>query len=80
MSTTVVLRKPGCSDYSLAKSYRPIALMSCMGKILSSCMAEAVEYEMEKHGLFPQHHYGGRAGRTTTDSLHMLTKTVADVW
>ncbi|KZT68329.1 hypothetical protein DAEQUDRAFT_645067, partial [Daedalea quercina L-15889] len=35
-SITVVLRKPGRSDYSIAKSYRPIALMNCMGKILSS--------------------------------------------
>ncbi|EPS92588.1 hypothetical protein FOMPIDRAFT_1137584, partial [Fomitopsis schrenkii] len=33
-SVTVVLRKPGRADYSLAKSYRPIALMNCMGKVL----------------------------------------------
>ncbi|TFY52504.1 hypothetical protein EVJ58_g9980 [Rhodofomes roseus] len=79
-SITVVLRKPGRSDYSVAKSYRPIALMNCMGKILSSCVTETVEFELEKLGLFPKHHFGGRAGRTTTDSLHLLTKTVYDAW
>lgn len=79
-STTVVVRKPGCGDYSLTKSYHPIALMNCMGKILSSCVARAVEHNMEILGLYPEHHFGGRAGRTTTDSLHLLTKTVKDVW
>ncbi|TFY52367.1 hypothetical protein EVJ58_g10059 [Rhodofomes roseus] len=79
-SLTVVLRKPGRTDYSIAKSYRPIALMNCMGKLLSSCITETLEYELERLHLFPNHHFGGRAGRTTTDSLHLLTKTVYDAW
>ena len=79
-STTVVLRKPGRSDYSLAKSYRPIALMNCMGKILSSCVTDTLEYHVERLSLLPNHHFGGRAGRTTTDSLHLITKTIRDAW
>ncbi|EJF56325.1 hypothetical protein DICSQDRAFT_24869, partial [Dichomitus squalens LYAD-421 SS1] len=34
ISDTVVLRKPGKTDYTTAKSYRPIALLDCMSKIL----------------------------------------------
>ncbi|EPS93229.1 hypothetical protein FOMPIDRAFT_1096395, partial [Fomitopsis schrenkii] len=59
VSTTVVLRKPGQGDYSIAKSYRPIALMSCMGKLLSACVASTLEYELELLGLYPQGHFGG---------------------
>ncbi|KAA1478292.1 hypothetical protein DENSPDRAFT_748331, partial [Dentipellis sp. KUC8613] len=33
-STTVVLRKPGKSDYSLPGAYRPIALIRTISKIL----------------------------------------------
>ena len=79
-SITVILRKPGRTNYSVAKSYRPIALMNCMGKILSSCITDILEYEVEKNALIPNHHFGGRAGRTTTDSLHLITKTIRDAW
>lgn len=79
-SITVVLRKPGRTDYSLAKSYRPIALMNCMSKILSSCVTDVLEFQAERLRLLPNHHFGGRAGRTTTDSLHLLTKKIRDAW
>ena len=79
-SITVVLRKPGRPDYSVAKAYRPIALMSCMSKILSSCVTDVLEYQAERLQLLPNHHFGGRAGRTTTDSLHLLTKKIRDAW
>ena len=32
------------------------------------------------HGLLPATHFGGRPGRTTTNSLHLLTDTVKAVW
>ncbi|KAF8579183.1 hypothetical protein K439DRAFT_1360197, partial [Ramaria rubella] len=32
--TTIILRKPGRSDYTIAKSYRPIALYKTMSKII----------------------------------------------
>ncbi|RPD60881.1 hypothetical protein L227DRAFT_485469, partial [Lentinus tigrinus ALCF2SS1-6] len=34
ISDTVVLQKPGKSDYTVAKAWRPIALLNCMSKIL----------------------------------------------
>ncbi|RDX41826.1 hypothetical protein OH76DRAFT_1363841, partial [Lentinus brumalis] len=33
VSDTVVLRKPGKTDYTVAKAYRGIALLSCLSKI-----------------------------------------------
>ncbi|CUA73498.1 putative RNA-directed DNA polymerase from transposon BS [Rhizoctonia solani] len=79
-SHTVVLRKPSKPDYSIAKAYRPIALLNVISKILSACIANRLNSLAEKHGWLPDHHFGGRPGRTTTDALHLLAKTVKDAW
>ena len=80
ISDTVVLRKPGKSDYSTAKAYRPIALLNCMSKILSRCVADVLVFEAETRALLPNYQFGGRAGRTTSDSIHLVTKTIKDAW
>ncbi|KAL7277809.1 hypothetical protein ACG7TL_002174 [Trametes sanguinea] len=80
VSDTIVLRKPGKPDYTVAKAYRPVALLNCMSKILSRCVANVLVYEMETRGLLPDLQFGGRPGRTTTDSIHYVTKTIKDAW
>jgi hypothetical protein len=79
-SSTIVLRKPGRPDYSAPKAYRPITLLDTMAKILSSCVADELTYISEQHNLLPTTHFGGRPGRSTTDSLHLLTKFITDSW
>jgi hypothetical protein len=79
-SRTAVLRKGGKSDYSVAKAYRPIALLNVSSKILSACVANRLNSLANTHKWIPAHHFGGRPGRTTTDALHLLTKTVKDAW
>ena len=80
ISDTIVLRKPGKSDYTTAKAHRPIALLNCMSKILSRCVADVLVYHAETKSLLANYQFGGRAGRTTTDSIHLVTKTVRDAW
>ncbi|KAJ3499955.1 hypothetical protein NMY22_g19430 [Coprinellus aureogranulatus] len=80
VSKTIVLRKPGRADYGLANSYRPIALMDTMSKLLSSCVKTKIEYWVEVKGLLPKNQFGGRPGRTTTDSLHMLMSFIKGAW
>jgi hypothetical protein len=79
-STTIVLRKPERPDYTATKAYRPIALLNVISKILSACVANDLNKIAEKHRLLPDHHFGGRAGRTTTDSMHTLTSYIKDAW
>lgn len=79
-SRTAVLCKPGKPSYTVAKSYRPIALLNVASKILSSCIAKRLTSLANTHGWLPDHHFGGRSGRTATDALHLLTKTVKDAW
>ena len=78
--TTVVLRKPGKPDYTVPKAYRPIALINTTCKLLTALVAERVTIILERHNLLPNTHFGGRPGRTTTDSLHLLEVIVKNAW
>ena len=78
--TTVVLRKPGKPSYEAPKAYRPIALLSCLAKVLTSLVAETISNLVEKHQLLPKTHFGGRPGRTTTDAIHYLVHKIKAAW
>ncbi|KAJ3518307.1 hypothetical protein NMY22_g13741 [Coprinellus aureogranulatus] len=79
-SITCVLRKPGRPTYEVAKSYRPIALLSTIGKVLSSIVADDISRLIEEHELLPPTHFGGRPNRTTTDALHYLVMRIKQAW
>jgi len=51
-----------------------------IAKILAECVAEDLVQMAELHGLLPDNHFGCRPGRTTTDSLHYVTKYIKDAW
>jgi len=57
---TVVLRKPGKARYDIPKSYRLIALINTMWKVLMAVIAEQITYLSEKFQLLPKNHFGGR--------------------
>ncbi|KAF8835394.1 hypothetical protein BDN67DRAFT_860438, partial [Paxillus ammoniavirescens] len=56
---TVVLRKPGKSDYTLTKSYCPIALLNTTCKLLTAIVADQLIHLLETHDLLPSTHFGG---------------------
>jgi ribonuclease HI len=78
--TTVVLRKPSKPSYEVPKAYRPIALLSCLAKVLTSIVAETISNLVEIHQLLPKTHFGGRPGRTTTDAVHYLVNKIKSAW
>jgi len=77
---TAAIRKPGKPDYTIPNAYRPIALLDTISKILSSCVKETLEYYTDKLQLLPVTQFGGKAGCTTTDSLHLVTNFIKDAW
>jgi len=79
-SVMVILRKLGKPDYMLPNAHWPVALLNTMAKVLSACMAEDINHAIETQGLLSNNHFGSRAGWTTTDSLHYITKFVKDAW
>jgi hypothetical protein len=79
-SITCVLRKPGKARYDLPKAYRPIALLNTIAKLITSIVAEEITFLAESQQLLPDTHFGGWLGRTTSDSLHLLTDTIKAAW
>jgi Reverse transcriptase (RNA-dependent DNA polymerase) len=77
---TLVMKKPGKADYTVPSAWRPIVLSDGMARLLNSCQADEVASMCEKFNIIPANHFGARPGRTTTDSIHMLTKIVKDAW
>lgn len=47
----VVLRKQGKDDYAQPKSYRPIALLNTLGKVMEAIMANRLAYGADVHHL-----------------------------
>jgi ribonuclease HI len=79
-SKTVAIRKPGKDDYSDPKSYRPIALLSTIGKVLEGIIAARLSELAESLNLLPDNHYGGRRGRSTEMAIHAMLETIYAAW
>ena len=77
---TCVLRKPGKPRYNIPKAYQPVVLVNTIAKLLSSIVAKDIVHLTEAHSLLPANHFGGRPGRTMSDSLHLLVDTVKAAW
>ena len=76
----VPLRKPNKPDYSQPKAYRPISLLSTLGKLLEAVLAERLSYLDETYKLLPKAHFGARKQRSTIDALLYLTEQIHQAW
>jgi exonuclease III len=79
-STTVVLRKAAPRDFRLPKSYRPIALLNTLGKILESIIALRISWALEEQGLLPKGHLGGRKGVSADHAFQLILDEVYRAW
>lgn len=70
----------GRRNYSKPNSWRPISLLSTLGKIMESVMAERISYLAETHGLLPSNHFGGRKRRSTEQALAIFVEKVYNAW
>ncbi|CAK1591641.1 unnamed protein product [Parnassius mnemosyne] len=67
-AVVVVLRKPGREDYTHPKAYRPIGLLSVMGKVLEKMVIRRVRWHVQPG--FSTRQYGFTPQRSTEDSLY----------
>ncbi|KAE8184371.1 hypothetical protein CF328_g7880 [Tilletia controversa] len=67
-----VMRKGDNRDPSLARSYRLIALLPVLGKVLEKIVASRVTWLAQERGVVPWTQFGGVPHRSTTDA-GMLT-------
>ncbi|XP_044715289.1 reverse transcriptase (RNA-dependent DNA polymerase) domain-containing protein [Hirsutella rhossiliensis] len=71
--------KPHKDDYTIAKAWRPISLLSTLGKILEAVVAERISYAVETYGLLPANHFGARK-RRSEQALLLLQEQVYKAW
>lgn len=77
---TVVLRKPGKDDYSQPKSYRPVALMNTLGKLLDTILAKRLAFDAELYKMLPITHVGGRKLTSAEHGIHLITERIYSSW
>jgi hypothetical protein len=65
---------------TLPGSYRPIALLECLGKALERIIATKLAALAELHELLPQYQIGARHQRGTLTALELLTEQIYTVW
>ncbi|KAM4062544.1 reverse transcriptase (RNA-dependent DNA polymerase) [Hirsutella rhossiliensis] len=73
-------RKPDKGDYTLAKAWRPISLLSTLGKILEAVVAERISSAVEAQGLLPANHFGARKRRSADQALVLLQERIYKAW
>jgi hypothetical protein len=78
----VVLRKPGktVEQQKEAGAYRPISLLSAVGKVIETVLAERIAQAAEKHGILPEMQMGFRRGRSTEVAIRVVTDAVHTAW
>jgi hypothetical protein len=63
-----VIPKPNRADYTLAKNFRPISLLECLGKLLEKVVAKIIYGDMAKYALVPTTQFGGRNASSALDA------------
>ena len=76
---TIVLRKPEKDDYSALGAYRPIALLSTVGKVIESLTARRLQDLAEQHNLIPDVQMGNRPNRSTDTAVDLLVEQIHTV-
>jgi hypothetical protein len=77
---TVAIRKPDKDDYSLPSSWRPIALLSTVGKVVEAVTAQQLKRIAEQYNMLPDHQMGARRHRSTETALDLIVNQVREVW
>ena len=77
---TIVLRKPGKASYETTSSWRPIALLKTIGKVIEKVIAKRIRVAAELRSLLPLSQMGARAERSTDTALELLTSMVRTIW
>jgi hypothetical protein len=71
-----VIPKAGRADYTIAKNYRPISLLECLGKLVEKVVTRLMYQEIIKYDLVPTNQFGGRVASSTVDAALCLIHDV----
>jgi hypothetical protein len=77
---TITLRKSDKPKYSDPGAWRPIALLSTIGKVIETLTAKRIGKAAEENHLLPDTQMGARAGRSRETALELLTRQIYTIW
>lgn len=76
---TIILRKPDKDDYTKPNAWRPIALLSSLGKMLEAIVAHRLRDLNAEFHILPAKQFGV-AGRCTSKALRNMLDPVYRAW
>jgi hypothetical protein len=79
-SVIVILRKGGPWDFYLLKSYRPVALLNMLGKLLELVITTRLLYILEEQGLLLKTYLGGRKLISVNHAIQQVIKAIRGGW
>jgi hypothetical protein len=79
-AVTTIIRKHGKTDYTSPSAYRPIALLSTMGKLFELILARRLTAWAEQCRILADGHFGGRKGSGTEDAVYTLEHWIKAKW
>ena len=73
---TAVIPKPGKTNEqrATAGAWRPVALLSTVGKVLEAIIGQRIANAAEEHRLLPEGQMGNRRGRSTELAVRMVVE------
>ncbi|GAB7336743.1 hypothetical protein MBLNU13_g10839t1 [Cladosporium sp. NU13] len=76
----ILLRKQGKPTYTVAKAYRVISLLNCLGKVVEKVIATWITSFCEHQDVFHRGQSGCRRSRSTSDAVAQLVAKVERAW
>jgi hypothetical protein len=76
VANVAVVPKPGKSDYTQAKAYRPISLLECPGRVLERVLANRMNVDVLRHNVLPMTQFS-RCYNSATDAALSLKQKAA---
>ena len=73
---TIILQKLDKPKYSNLGAWRPIALLSTIGKVIETLIAKRIGKVVEENHLLLDTQMGARVGRSIEIALELLTKQI----
>jgi len=76
-SIIITFAKPNKPAYNVPKSYQPIQLLECMGKVVEKIVASRLLFDVGKYNLLPTTQFGGRPHSSCLDAGLALVHNIS---
>ncbi len=73
-----IVPKPGKSSYAAVESYRPISILSALGKLLEKVILNRLTWLAEWENWLSDGQHGFRRSRSTESALHAIISQIED--